>query len=338
MNTENSNRLTTLRDLARPFRLVLVTLFLPILIIMENACGPQQDSLAIRIGILKHESSLPFYVAEELGLFAKQKIGAQLIELPPGDHMPALLSNRVDVISPTTFPTLFGIMQQHPDSLYVLFPGAEVLGGQVVYGLIVRLDFIGSDITSLQKKVVMAINPFTQVNIQTIFSSAGIHQDSWPEVRVASRDVALQAVSEGTASAAIMDQPALAVALQSGSYRLLESNPRARHINNPYWSGAGAIKRTTWTERNASLLKLLSAIDSAITFIEREPDSAHSILAKRLGLDPQIAGQMGGYYFPKSHDSVPVDGIERTVQALIAAKLLTGPVHLDDMFPPGLYR
>src|SRR5215211_6059841 len=66
----------------------------------------------IRVGILKHESSLPMYIAEERGYFKNRGLQVQLVELPPGDHMPALIADRVDVLSPTSFPTLFGVMAQ----------------------------------------------------------------------------------------------------------------------------------------------------------------------------------------------------------------------------------
>src|SRR5207245_10686837 len=66
-------------------------------------------ALPLRVGVLRHESSLPFYIAQALGFFKARGLNVELVELPPGDHLPALLSNRVDLISPTSFPTLFGL-------------------------------------------------------------------------------------------------------------------------------------------------------------------------------------------------------------------------------------
>ena len=67
-----------------------------------SSCSPDSSKKnTIIIGILKHESTLPFYVAEELGYFKKHNIDAELVDLPPADHMNALLSNRVDILSCT---------------------------------------------------------------------------------------------------------------------------------------------------------------------------------------------------------------------------------------------
>jgi NitT/TauT family transport system substrate-binding protein len=294
-------------------------------------------STPIRIGVLKHESSLPVYMAEDLGYFKKHNVQVQLVELPPGDHMPALLADRVDILSPTSFPTLFGVMAEHPDLLYVVFPGAETTEGPTVYGLIVKSDFKGQTIKDLRGGVIMAINPFTKVNIQTILNSAGIPKENWPDIRVASREAALQAVGDGTATAAIMDQPALATAITSPGYRLLEANPRAKYIGSPYWSGAGAVKRDVWNAHKSDFDKIMAAIDEAVVAIRRDPRTAHQNLATRLGLQQGIADQIGGYYFPLSSEPVPKDGIEKTVEALRAAGLLNSAISLTNFFPPGVY-
>jgi ABC-type nitrate/sulfonate/bicarbonate transport system substrate-binding protein len=319
--------------------IMVAAVVLVILVAVWLAKRPSQQigNAPIRIGVLKHESSLPVYVADELGLFRKHGVEVKLMELPPGDHMPALLADRVDILTPTSFPTLFGVMAQHPDLLYVVFPGAEVSEGQTLYGLIVKSDFTGKSLKDIHGGIIMAINPFTKVNIQTILNSAGIPKETWPEVRVASREVALQAVADGTATAAIMDQPALAVALNSPGYRLLEANPRAKYIGSPYWSGAGAVKRATWNSRKDEMMKLMAAVDDALKEIRNDSLKAHQVLAARLGLPKETADQMGGYYFPLSDESVPKDGIKHTVEALRSAELLESGIDLTSFFPPGLY-
>ena len=291
----------------------------------------------LKIGVLRHESSLPIYIADELGLFESHGLRVELVEVPPGDHMPALLSERVDILSPTSFTVLFGVMYEHPGAVYAVFPGAEVLDGPTVYGFVVRQDFPGTGLNDLRNRTVMAINPYTQVNIQTILSSAGIPREEWPEIRVATREAALGAVADGTAQGAIMDQPALAVALASGDYRLLEANPRARHIGSPYWSGSGAVTQERWSERRDAFMRLMSATDEALAHIQVDSDAAHRVLAKRLGIAEDVASQMGGYYFPKSNEAVPLDGIRATVDALVSAGLLAERIDLTEFFPPSVY-
>ena len=154
---------------------------------------------------------------------------------------------------------------------------------------------------------------------------------------MAAREAALQAVSNGQADAAIMDQPALAVAITSGEYKLLESNPRAKHIGSPYWSGSGAVLVEHWKSNADVFAKLMKAIDAALVEISRDPDGANRILAKRMGLDQSIADQMGGYYFPKSSDNVDMAGIKATVQALVDTGLLDEPINLTNFFPAHIY-
>lgn len=292
----------------------------------------------LRIGVLKHESSLPIYIADELGFFTQSGLSVKLVELPPGDHMPALLSERVDILSPTSFPVLFGVMQNNPGLLYAVFPGAEVANGPVVYGFIVSKNSKASSIYDLKGKTVIAINPYTKLNIEAILSASGISRKSWPVIKVAAREAALQAISIGQAEAAIMDQPALAIAIASGEYRLLEANPRAKHIGSPYWSGAGAVMKQHWDENSSEYMTLMKAIDKAIVYTREHPEDSHRILAKRLGLDPSIVAQMGGYYFPESNETVDMNGIHATVDALFNARILEKTVDMNGFFPPRTYN
>lgn len=308
--------------------------------LLMASCRPASRLSAegvIRIGVLKHESSLPIYVADEMGLFKKHGLDVKLIEVPPGDHLPALLADRVDILSPTSFPPLFGIMLQHPNVLYAVFPGAEVTGGQTVYGFVVPANSTAKTIKDIHSGVIFAINPYTKVNVQMILNAAGIPKDQWPEIAVATREAALQALAEGKGAVAILDQPALAVALDSEKFRLLESNPRAKYVGSPYWSGAGAVKRQVWNARKVDFEKLIQAVDEAVSWTRKNPLQAHKILASRLGLKPEIANQIGGYYFPLSTEKVDKEGIAKTVEALKSAGLIDAALPLTDLFPPGLY-
>jgi len=314
---------------------VLMVIVAAIIVLRPNP--PDTPPATMKIGVLKHESSLPIYIADELGLFTQAGLSVELVEVPPGDHMPALISKRVDILSPTSFPVLFGIMLKNPGLLHAVFPGAEIEGGPTVYGFVVGVSSTASSLDDLRGKTVMAINPYTKINIQTILSSAGMPKDEWPEIKVAAREASLQAVSNGQADAAIMDQPALAVAITSGEYKLLEANPRAKHIGSPYWSGSGAVLSEHWKSEANAFAKLMEAVDAALVEINRDAAGAHRILAKRMGLDQSIADQMGGYYFPKSSDKVDMAGIKATVQALVDAGLLDEPIGLTGFFPPHIY-
>lgn len=319
---------------------VMVFTIMYLAIALFAGCKPASKPSSqgpIRVGILKHESSLPFYVADEAGLFKKHGLEVTLVEVPPGDHIPALLADRVDILTPTSFPTLFGVMLQHTNLLYAVFPGAEVTGGQTVYGFVVPPNSQAQSIKDIRGGTILAINPYTKVNVQMILNAAGVAKSDWPQIAVATREAALQALSEGKAAVAILDQPALAVALASKQFRLLESNPRAKYVGSPYWSGAGAVKRDVWNARKADYEQLIQAIDEAVSLIKKDSLRAHQILASRLGLKPEIADQIGGYYFPLSTEKIDKDGIAKTVEALKSAGLIDRDVPLKNLFPPGLH-
>lgn len=292
-----------------------------------------EPSNVLRVGILKHESSLPVVVAAERGLFAQHGLRVELVELSPSEHMSALLSGRVDVLSPTSFTTLFGVFANNPEELYALTPGAEVLENRPVYGFIVRGSSQAREVKELSGQV-MAINPFTELNVKMIFAAAGA---SPPETVVVTRDAALEAVRKGVAVAAIMDQPALSIAARSPDFRLIEPNPRARYIGSPYWSGAGAVRRETWTKRESAVREYLASIDAAISLIRGDEAGERVRMLKALGIDESVAAECGGYYFPLTTQPVPTDSLQLTVKAMVSARLLPAPIDVQHLFPPTLY-
>lgn len=290
-------------------------------------------SSVLRVGILKHESSLPVIVANERGLFAQHGLRVELVELSPTEHMSALLSGRVDVLSPTSFTTLFGVLANNPEELFALTPGAEVLENRPVYGFVVRASSPVKEVKDISGQV-MAINPFTELNVKMIFSAAGANP---PQTVVVTRDAALEAVRKGVAVAAIMDQPALSIAANSPDFKVIEPNPRARYIGSPYWSGSGAVRRETWVKRESAIRTYLASIDEAIALIRTDEVGERVRMLKVLGIDESVAAQCGGYYFPLSTQPVPTDSLQVTVRAMADARLLPAPIDVQHLFPPTLY-
>lgn len=292
-----------------------------------------EPSSVLRVGILKHESSLPVIVASERGLFTQHGLRVEVIELSPTEHMSALLSGRVDILSPTSFTTLFGVFANNPEELFALTPGAEVLENRPVYGFVVRGSSQVKEVKDISGQV-MAINPFTELNVKMIFSAAGANQ---PQTIVVTRDAALEAVRKGVAVAAIMDQPALSIAARSPDFKVIEPNPRARYIGSPYWSGSGAVRRETWMTRESAIRSYLASIDEAIAFIRKDETGERVRMLKVLGIDESVAAQCGGYYFPLSTQPVPTDSLLVTVRAMVDARLLPSPIDVQHLFPPTLY-
>jgi len=291
----------------------------------------------IKVGILIHESSLPIYLADSLGYFKDDGLNVKLIVLPPGDHLPALVSDRVDIISPTSFPMLLGAIENNPSIFYAVIPGAEIQNDETVYGIITQKNFKGNDIYSLKGEKILAINPYTKINLLNILKKVGFQDNEIQEINVANRDAALSAVLNNIVTACILDQPSLAIALQSSNFKLLESNPRAKYLGSPYWSGSGAVKQEKWNNNKLLYKKFLNAIDKAITYSRNHKKESQVILANKLGIDVKISEQMGGYYFPYSNEKIDLQEIKKTEDALINAKLMSKEIDLNNLFPFNYY-
>ena len=71
-----------------------------------SACdSPKVDDTLLRVGVLKHSSTIPIIVANAKGYFQDNGLKVELLELGVLEHMPSLLRDDVSILSPSSFPS-----------------------------------------------------------------------------------------------------------------------------------------------------------------------------------------------------------------------------------------
>ena len=68
----------------------------------------RKNPAKVKIGYIEHSSALPFLIAYERGYFRKEGVDVELVLCGFKNFMDTLLTGRVDLITATSFPALFG--------------------------------------------------------------------------------------------------------------------------------------------------------------------------------------------------------------------------------------
>lgn len=309
-------------------------LFLVLLIVISiTQLGFTRKTLVkVRIGYIEHASALPFLVAYERGYFKKQGVDVELVLCGFKNFMDTLLAGRVDLITATSFPALFGIEAEKPGLLRFFGTGGEKRGGELVYGILARENSGITSATGLKGKKIGSISTFTTVNLKLILKQLGLNPDKDVTILPVSGDVAVSALTSGHLDALLLDQPALTIAMETTGAKLISYNPRAEYIIDPYWSGAAVVSQEYLTADPKTLLKVFRALDRAIQDIRHNTEECKVILSKYTPLKTDLAKKMGMYFLAKSTETVDLEKIQFLADTLYDNQILNKKVDAKSMY------
>lgn len=308
--------------------IIITTLVLGMALLTSCARKPEK----VRIGYIPHMSGLPFFVALEKGYFKEEGLDVEFVKCGYREYMDALLTGRVDIIAPTSFPSLFGIEVESPGLLKFFLPGGEKKDGDIIYGILVRKDSPMKTMEELKGKKIGVTDPITTVNLKLILKKIGLDPDRDVTIMQVDPSVAITALVSKQVDAFLLTQPDLAVAMQKGETRLLETNPRSKYIIDPYWSGAAATTAKFIEENPQKMRRLFKALDKAVDFIRANPYEAKSLLVKYTPLTSDIAQKTGMYFLSKSTEPVDLQTIQFLAHLLFEHGILKKEVNADKMY------
>ena len=112
---------------------------------------------------------------------------------------------------------------------------------------------------------------------------------------------------------------------------MIASNPRARYIVNPYWSGA-ALTLTEYAEgHKTEMKKLFLALDEAVRTIRSDPQGSLDVLPSYTALSASLARNVGVYDYVAPSERPNVAAIQRVADMLADMNLVPKRVDVARM-------
>lgn len=238
----------------------------------------------VRIGYSRLRISLPVFAAQELGLFKKYGVDAQLEMYDTGQSLgQALVEGKVDVGGYLAYPISFNGMLRTGKKFYFVTTMIEDKNHRVSY-LLRRKPASGkkAEIRSIKdlrgKKVGILPTIAYKATIEAMLKKSGIDP---AEVTIQQTDPALQPqlLANGGVDALYTIDPAATAAIASGTAELLDSDIGAPQIfGEPFPFGHAMISKE-WATANPELTsRIVQAIDEAIVYINSHPKEANKFL------------------------------------------------------------
>lgn len=260
------------------------------IVILFSCTKPQSESLErpLRIGLNRTVKSVPVVIADELGSFTRVSVPVDLhLEPTVTGLMQQLQDRELDMVCIPDFLAVQNALDW--DDFRII----AVLNRNQSRVLMIHQD-VGSSVTDLRnKKVGLAINSASEYTLHRLLLA---NRNSLADVHIVyfhPRDLP-RALASGQVDAIIAMPPLTSDASDLMDGRVTAINAHAGR--DMYWL---LLAHKDWIEKYpVATVNFLKALDSSYTLINRKPDEARRITARRLSLPLElIATEWPDYRF-----------------------------------------
>jgi NitT/TauT family transport system substrate-binding protein len=298
-----------------------------------GAPPPRQEPMpTVRMVFNQYTGDLPFFVAKELGFFAKHKVNIEVKEArDSSEALNALLAGQADIINPISFSAMIAAEAKAPGLFKLFLPGGEdsnIVGSY----LLVSKNSTVTELSQLKGKKIGTYTGATQLLYLKLFlKEAGYDPENDFEIVQVGFDIQAQALEAGQFDALFTIEPTASAALQKNLARVLIENPRVKYIVNPFISGSAAVS-TDFISKNPNAVKrVYAAIADAIDFIRANEGKSREILAKYAALDASLAAKMPLLQWYKTDEKVDMDAVQKIADLMYENGLVKVKVDLRQM-------
>ena len=279
----------------------------------------------LKIGLLPITDALPFFVAEQKGYFAAEKVQVELVNFKSAlERDAAIQAGQTD-----------GQVAELIASAALLAGGTPVKVGSISLGVtpeegrMAILSSPKSNITKVDdlKGVEIAVSPnsiieYTVDRMLTLkgFTAAQIKKSVIPAI-----PVRLQMLMADQIKATALPDPLATLAQNQGAHLIIDDSKGENISQSVILLRQDAVdKKTTSVER------MFKAYNKAVADINANPNAYRDLLVAKAGLP----GPLKGSYKvdPFSTAQVPTKGqVQKVVDWMVAKKLISSPVSYDQL-------
>ncbi len=260
-------------------KLIHILFVIALAALLVAACGPAatptMEPVTLKIAVLPIIDTLPMYVAQQEGLFAKHGVNVELVPVASAPERVQLeASGQVD----GSINETLSVMQFNKDSVqmqavrYALRPAAG-------YGHFFILASGQSGITSPEqlKGIEIGVSQGTVIEYVTerLLQAEGLAADEIVTVSVPKIPDRMALLASGELAAGTLPDPLGALAVQSGAVIVLDDSAHPEYGFSVY-----SFRKEFIDAHPEAVMNFLLAIDEAIALINADPTKFTGILSE----------------------------------------------------------
>jgi NitT/TauT family transport system substrate-binding protein len=250
------------------------------------------ESSSLKVGILKIGDVLPYWAADEKGLFEKQGLSVKTVEMAGGAAIqPAVQSGQLDLGWSNVVSV---VLAKSKGFDFRFFAGGVFLGpghyqNQVV---LVKKDSPITNPSQLVGKTVgfNLLGGINELAVRATLQHDGIDPSKVKMVELGTPQVVPPLV-QGRVDAVAANEPQITIGRQDDSVRVLMPDPFKTLSDEPFL--AGFMSTSKWLDAHPKTAAAFSrAIAEATRWVDQNPDAAHQLLSKHTGIPAAVVNKM----------------------------------------------
>lgn len=290
-----------------------------------NAQGSPETSLKVAWFPVAHTE--PLFVAIDKGFFDKHGVHVEPVTLQGGGprQVEAALAGDIDGGISGGVPTAFAALKKVPIKLVVTL-GTNRLGVKAA-GMVVPNDSKIHKVADLKGKTVALYcrNCMTHALTLRAITAAGL-QPSDINIVTMGGAAMLPALLNHSIDAGYIYEPNLTQVIAKGCRPVIYEDQIFPGMD----SGGWFFTDKAIASKKKAIQGFVDGMRDAFKFINDHPVEAKKILAKKLGVESDLAAKMGGLEFNLS-GAVDTDSLEKQVKMLVSLKMMPQAAEALDM-------
>ena len=295
----------------------------------------QTPKIQVRYGVIANSArnlqSVPLYIAQRMGMLAKENLELDIRQLPGVEHMINELDNGNVDLSFTATPYLINAVLKGSDVVAVVGAAANT-----VYSLIVKPEI--KSYGDLKGKTIAVSLPVDTISIATrqLLEKHGVRESEFTPKVLIGTPVRADCLSKGECDASSLGQPEDLIFLSKGYRKLGDS---LEVIPTLQFSVVAARRKWAAANRDA-VLRFARVFGEAYRFMAN-PSNREEVIriaAETTDASPEILRAALAFYYdpPRGimplHAEISMQGLAKVIDLLGGSGALEAPLPVADKF------
>lgn len=259
-----------------------------------NTPTPVVDETPIRVGLLPIIDSVPFYLAEEEGLFEAAGLNVALETFGSAlERNVALESGAIDGQLADLIAT--GLINREQHIVSIVKTTYRATGDVAMIALVAGADSGIETPADLEgKQIGISTNSLIEYHLDLYLDEAGLARDSVEKIEVPAIPIRMELLSQGQLDAAVLPEPLITLAVDAGGTVILDDRQSllgmsVMEFNLDYLVG-----------HEENVRKFLAVHEEAVQRINANPDQYAYLLPEKARLPEFLVGIFSVPPFPSN--------------------------------------
>jgi ABC-type nitrate/sulfonate/bicarbonate transport system substrate-binding protein len=287
----------------------------------------------LRVGYMRISPALPFFIAQDRGLFRKHEVAIEPVLYTSGLQMlDDLVNQRIDASITGPVDILFS-RELDDGGRFRIYLHAAYSPASPIYSLVVKSDSPIQATADLRWKKIGVAPGTTNAALLALMLEKrhGLARANDYDIVAIAPGQQLDALRAGQCDALVPLEPTGTIAATSSDLRVVEWGLIEKEVMNPLPITAYALARNAVQGKGAEVKRFVAAMNEAVSAIGADPTGTRGFLVPSIGLTAEQAQRCGTGTFVTVEERSKAN-LQALADLLAREKVIKAPLDVEPLY------